>query len=498
MSEVVETPQLDKDVKEMKAKGYNKNSGKATITGDSYEQLFNQISDAVYYFKIYDNGTTSRFLEVNDVAYKRLGYTREELLNRSPNDIAVNNNEKLTQLLREISTTEIKTFETEHLCKDGRKIPVEIKIHIHQVNNERFSVAVCRDISDRKQSEREITEAKEKYEQLIESSINGVALLQDETFIFTNQTMVSLLDADSKEQLIGTTLEDMIHPDSLPDYHLHISKNNKKHSKFPCTWITFSGRALYTEIISIPLVYQNKATKQLIIQDVTEQKRSEAMMLQAEKMNIVGQLAAGIAHEIRNPLTSLKGFVQLFRSGTLPNEQFLDIMESELERIDVISSEFLTLAKPNKTAFSQINLQNLLQNVMALLDLEAFQNSVSIVLTNEIERYDIQGVESELKQVFINLIKNAIEAMPSGGKMILRMEDDGQFVKVSIKDEGMGMTDEQVCHLGEPFYTTKEKGTGLGLMVTYQIIHHHKGTINVHSVKGEGTTFIVRLPVDHD
>lgn len=457
-----------------------------------FKRLFNHLTDAVYYFKIYDDGSASTFIEVNETACQRLGYTREEMLTLSPKQIDGCGTEELKPVIKDVYDS--ITFETVHVCKNGDRIPVEIKTHRFEVEKEMYLLSVCRDITERKNSEREIREAKEQFENIVESSTNGITILQDGKWVFANKAALTLFDAKTKEELLGRNIYDMLHP----EFHMEckeIVKNGGIHPRLYRVWTTLSGREIHTEVVSIPTTFQGKEANELIMQDITEQKKSDSMMIQAEKMNVVGQLAAGIAHEIRNPLTALKGFVQLFRSGTIPNEMFLNIMEAELERIDVISSEFLTLAQPANTDFTTVDIRDLVNDVIDLLDTEAFKKSISLVVENNAIETAVNGIGTQLKQVFINLIKNAIEVMQNEGTITIAFENHEGFILISVHDEGVGMSEEQLKWLGEPFFTTKQNGTGLGLMVTYRIINQHNGVVDVESKVNVGTTFTVKLPL---
>ncbi|MED1203045.1 PAS domain S-box protein [Heyndrickxia acidicola] len=469
-----------------KIKNYTKSEKK-------FEQLFNNISDAVYYLKLDDDGNAGEFIEVNEVAYRRLGYTREEMLRMFPSHIDIHEKEELRDILKRINSNESITFETMHICKDGSRIPVEIKTHILRVDGEKFTLSVCRDISERKQAERVIQNTRKQYQRLVESSTNGIAILQDERWVFINEAGKKLFGAETKEQLLGKSVDDMLLPEFHDDYR-RLAIKACEQTRFISVWKTLDGREIHTEMVLIPIIYKGKLADQLIIQDLTERKKAEELLIQAEKMNLVSQLAAGIAHEIRNPLTSLKGFVQLFHSGTVPNRQFLKIMKSELDRIDVISSEFLALAKPYNSDFTTINMQDLLENAVALLDRQASKSSVKIVTRLAKERMMVRGINTDLKKVFINLIKNAIEASSCGGTVTIKGGNKDEAVRISIQDKGIGMAEEQLTHLGDPFFTTKETGTGLGLMVTYKIIDNHHGDVRVKSKVNEGTTFTVILP----
>ncbi|MRX71650.1 PAS domain S-box protein [Bacillus lacus] len=237
--------------------------------------------------------------------------------------------------------------------------------------------------------------------------------------------------------------------------------------------------------------------------NITERKTAEEelfeinrdLAMQSQKLAIAGQLAAGIAHEVRNPLTSVNGFLQLMRSENPAHEQYFDIIFSEIKRIDLVLSEMLVLAKPQSIQFRAHDLHLILQSVLTLLQSNA--NMYNIILEKNLHALNslISCDENQLKQVFINLVKNAIEAMPTGGTLRLKTENSGSNIVVSIIDQGVGMTDKQLAQLGEPFFTTKETGTGLGLTVCLRILRDHSGDIDVRSELGKGTTFNITLPV---
>ena len=210
---------------------------------------------------------------------------------------------------------------------------------------------------------------------------------------------------------------------------------------------------------------------------------------------MAGQLAAGIAHEIRNPLTSLKGFSKLLRAASGEQaERYYGIMDKEFVRIEMILSELLVLAKPQAATYRAWDVRLIVQEVVDLLGSQAILNNV--VIHTELTSCDcaIRCESNQLKQVFMNLVKNAIEAMPAGGPLSVRVTRDLEDVFVRVADRGAGIPRDKLQRIGEPFFTTKDKGTGLGLMVSYQIIEEHKGSIGFESKEGEGTTVSVRLP----
>ncbi|WP_053368328.1 ATP-binding protein [Bacillus sp. FJAT-27245] len=256
------------------------------------------------------------------------------------------------------------------------------------------------------------------------------------------------------------------------------------------------GTTFWVDTTIVPFLDRNgKKYKHISIQyDITEKKRTEETLQKAEKLSMVGELAAGFAHEIRNPLTTIKGFVQLLTETT--NETvFTKTILDEIDRINSIVSDFMIFARPHQADYSKCNLAAILQGAARFLEPEALLRNVIIISHFPRDEVLISGEKNQLKQVFLNILKNAIEAIPNGGIVTISIEERAKEVAVIIEDTGIGMTDEQLKKLGEPFFTTKATGNGLGLMVSYKIIQDHKGRINVESEgPNKGTAFIITFP----
>jgi signal transduction histidine kinase len=221
----------------------------------------------------------------------------------------------------------------------------------------------------------------------------------------------------------------------------------------------------------------------------------EQHIKKSEMLHVLGELAAGIAHEIRNPMTSLKGFVNLLEESIDEYPSYFQVINSELKRIESIVTDFLSLAKPAVSVFGPTDIRQILIETVELMRAQALLYDVEIEWNFSEQLPYLNADKNQLKQVFINLFKNGIESMPNGGKLrILIQKDELNRVFISIRDEGCGIPQEQLNKLGEPFFTTKNKGTGLGLKVSYKIIQDHKGTITVRSKEGKGTTFEIMLP----
>ncbi|OIJ17242.1 hypothetical protein BKP37_01705 [Anaerobacillus alkalilacustris] len=262
-----------------------------------------------------------------------------------------------------------------------------------------------------------------------------------------------------------------------------------------CKIIHKSGRLIHCKVTNIPITIENKVIGVYgICKDITLQKVAEESIEKAEKLSLVGQLSASIAHEIRNPLTTLKGFLQLIKKEKEVNPTHLEILLNEMNRIEMITSELLLLAKPQAVQFTNGNIKDTINDVVTLLQSQALMKNIEIIFEYE-KVGSISYVSNQLKQVFINLIKNAIESMTDGGVIKVVLFDYSQEnILIEVIDQGCGISDDLAPNIGMPFYSTKEKGTGLGMLTTFKIINEHNGKIEFKSKLGEGTTFRVFLP----
>jgi two-component system, sporulation sensor kinase B len=220
-------------------------------------------------------------------------------------------------------------------------------------------------------------------------------------------------------------------------------------------------------------------------------------LIKTEKLHAVEQMGAAISHEIRNPLTAAMGFVQLLQGGYVTKKQqsqYLSIVMEELKAAERVIQDYLTFAKPSLVKIEEINVKKELQHVINILQPTANQNSVEISTDFSAVGF-IQGDRQRFRQAFINVIKNAIESMPTGGYLKIGTDFSEYHITIQVKDAGVGMSKEQLERLGEPYYSTKgSKGTGLGMMVVYSIVRAMNGVIRVESKVGVGTTFQSRFP----
>ena len=229
-------------------------------------------------------------------------------------------------------------------------------------------------------------------------------------------------------------------------------------------------------------------------------EHSQAQLIQAEKMAAIGRLAASIAHEINNPLQAIHNTIHLAMTDRLPPEkrgEYLGMAQKEVERLIEIVQRMLEFYRPSKGGIVQTDVNRLLRDALAIADKRLQHGRVRVSARFADGLPPILGVPDQLTQVFLNIIINAVEAMPDGGDLRVGtlLTDDRRWVLVAFQDSGPGLTAEQIAHIFEPFYTTKPSGTGLGLAISYGIVERHGGTIEVSSQPGQGATFVVRLPV---
>lgn len=463
-------------------------------------------------------------LSVNPAVTSMFGYSNHELIGER------------VDILFEFSIDDVPkraNVDTIGLRKNKSVFPIEIHLADAAVENEKIYVCTIRDITERKQYfdqleglvvertkelykmnknlHREIDEKKatlkklyeseEKYRLLVEKAPETIIVrkVKSDKITFINETGVQLLKAKSKDDIIGMSMYDLIHT-SYHDRAKRIFRDLQEglpvlpyEEKFIC----LNGEIIDIQVKIIPFVYGGEESLHIVIRDITEIKRNQEFIQQTEKLSVVGELAAGIAHEIRNPLTSLKGFTQLFDHEFSTESGYVDIMISEIERINTIVGELLLLAKPTQDEFRQVCLEDLLENVQMLMSAQANLHGVVIEQSHAqpIQHLRFNGVENKIKQVFINIIKNAIEAMENGGKITLETTKVDSNILIAFHDTGSGIPSHVLHKIGNPFYTTKEKGTGLGLMISKSIIESHEGELRINSVLGEGTTVEVLLPV---
>ena len=228
--------------------------------------------------------------------------------------------------------------------------------------------------------------------------------------------------------------------------------------------------------------------------EVEKRERIELEVAKLERLNVIGQLAAGLAHEVRNPMTTIRGFLQLLQNKTdlLTYKSYFDLMIEELDRTNSIITDFLSLAKNKPAKLKRQCLNKLLANLFPLLLADAYSQGKKCIFEPG-DLTDLDMDTNEIIQLVSNFARNGLESMAKDGCLEIRTFIDGQNVVLSVKDEGTGINPEHISKLGTPFFTTKENGTGLGMAMCYSVADRHNALIEVKTGP-DGTTFLVRFP----
>jgi two-component system nitrogen regulation sensor histidine kinase GlnL len=268
------------------------------------------------------------------------------------------------------------------------------------------------------------------------------------------------------------------------------------------------GRTLPISLVASPLLSHDGAVTGVvaIVRDLSRLKQLEDEVRRGERLSALGGMAVGIAHEIRNPLGAIRGAAQLLRREAGPGspwEQHVEVMFREIDRVNRIMEQLLDLARPIPLNIVPVNLAQLLDRILLLHEEIGREQSVQIVRHYDPSLPPVPGDEDRLAQVFLNLVKNGLEAMPGGGTLTIatRLPLTSPFettqralVEVQVRDEGEGIAPELLDRVFDPFVTTKTGGLGLGLAIAHRIIEEHQGAITVESHPGKGTAFSCFLP----
>lgn len=465
-----------------------------------YKSLFHHNPDAIFSFDLEGN-----YMSVNPAMEQLLGYSEKEYLQKSFVPLVYKDDILRTIYHYNVAASGItQRYETKALHKDGSIIQLDVTNIPIIVNDEVVGVyGIAKDITSRKESEDALKEKTQQLESFIENNVDAILIFNMQGKVKQANKAFEDMFGWAKQEIVDVGINELpFIPFEVKDEVLKyeaVVKNGHHVIGAESTRLRKDGIKLNVMISISPIKDADGKINgwSVILRDITEWKKSQEMLQNTEKLSIAGQLAAGIAHEIRNPITAIKGFIQLINNGFNSNKEYFNIITSEIGRIEQILSELLILAKPQVSKFEQKDINLLLEQVVTLLETQANLKNVEIVGEFPLGVTYIQCDENQLKQVFINYIKNAIEAMPNGGKLVIQISKVNEDqIHIRFKDEGVGMSKETLSKLGRPFYTTKENGTGLGFMISKKIIENHFGKVNIMSEPNVGTTIDVILPLN--
>ena len=437
-----------------------------------------------------------RYVEINDAFVGLTGYGRDEVIGHTVRELGIwavpGERDHLSKQIQKDGS--IRDFELQLSLKSGEIRTFLLSGERIDINGEPHLFNASKDITDRKRMEEALRLSEECFSKAFNVSpmVMTISTLEDGRYINFNNAFCSNFGC-SREELIGKTSLEMglwfdpsdrslvkqmiMENQSIQDMEFYFCTNNREQR-------LGSYSAVGLDVNGEPCILS-------IITDITEQKQMEIEMLRMDRLNLVGEMAASIGHEIRNPMTAVRGFLQLFQYKYIEDKEFIDLMIEELDRANGIISEFLYLAKNKMVKLMPLNLNSVLKNIMPLVKASAaIQDKVIKVKMEEVPELLLD--ENEIRQLIFNLVNNGMESMSLGGEVSIKTSVENDNVVLAVQDQGKGIDKDLLKHLGTPFLTTKEEGTGLGLAVCYRIAARHNAKIEIDT-NSTGTTFYVRF-----
>lgn len=493
-----------------------KEIGEKEKAEEKYRELFNRANDMISLGEIEENGMPGRFIEINDVASQRLGYTKEEFLNMTPVDIvATDKRAEMPKHAEELARTGHARFEIVHVAKDGSRIPVEINNHIFKLKGKKVALAISRDISERKNAELALKESEEELKAVIESSPDSITVTDlNLNIILCNQATVKMYGASVKEEIIGLNAFNLVDPKDRPrlseivmeilstnkSINLELNLQRKDNTTFPAE---LSGNIIKD-------AQGNPSQFIAITKDINERKEAERKLKETinelERSNKELQSFTYItSHDLQEPLRIIASYAGLIKhryEGQLDKDadDFIEYMVSEASRMKSMIQGLLDYSRigTESNEFREFNAQSALKVALSILEPLIKENNAKIT-------YDplptIFADEDQMSRVFKSLIGNAIKfRKPNEAPRIhVSSKREGDEYNFSVKDNSIGIEAEYGDRIFEVFKRLHSigeyEGAGIGLAIVKRIIDHHGGRIWVKSQYGEGSMFYFTIPI---
>jgi len=446
--------------------------------------------------------------EANRRFAEMLGYTLEEV--RELHMWDWDNQLPREQLLGMVASVgpEGDHFETQHRRKDGTIFDVEISTNGAVYAGQKLIFCVCRDITERKLAQAALKESEEKYKTLVEATSDVIWEVDTEgRFSFISPKIMDILGYEVDEVVGKKRTLDLIAKREKRKWLKRFKELNAKREPFfglEITHVHKNGRRVICETSGIPLFDSAGEFKGFvgIDKDITERRQMQEQLVITDRLASIGELAAGIAHELNNPLTGVIGFSQLLMDREMPDDAREDLkaVYSEAQRASQVVKNLLTFARKHAAAKEKVNINDVINKVLELRAYEQNLENIKVDARLDSELPKVMADYFQLQQVFLNIIINAEYFMKEAhnkGTLTITTEKVGNKIKASFADDGSGIAKDDLGHLFDPFFTTKEvgRGTGLGLSICHGIIAEHGGRIYAESELGKGATFIVELPI---
>lgn len=456
-----------------------------------------------------------RYLYVSESGAAHLGYPLDELL-RLPvmATLALDQlpivRERLAARLRGEPLP--RRYETAVIAKDGRRVPLEVSTSDIDIDGRRVSVAFYFDITERRRAQKALEVSEARFRQLIEAAPEAVWIFDGRRLQFVNPHAVRMLGYEDAAALLAKSPFDLVHPDdrqAVADRTRQMLQEGRSLPPREYRMLAAGGREIMVEVGSIPIQYEGAPALLGFGRDVTERKRMEAQLVQNDRLAALGTLAAGVAHEINNPLTyaflgldsALRALAGTDGRAADPAAAAEQIQEARrgVERVAAIVRQLRSFSRVEPEARGPADPREVVASSVRMA-MNAIRHRGR--LETDLGPVPLVDVDpNRLGQVVLNLLVNAAHALPDGDvtgnriRAVTRTDEGGRAI-VEVSDTGRGIPQDVLPHIFDPFYTTKvpAEGTGLGLFICHGIVTSHGGEIGVDSEPGRGTTFVVRLP----
>jgi PAS domain S-box-containing protein len=469
---------------------------------ERYRQLLNHAPAGIFEVDYREQ----KFVTVNDVMCRYTGYTREEFLALNPFDILTEESkmrfmERLNRILAGEKVPE--TVEFTIRGKGGREFWVMLNARfVYEDGILKGATVVVHDITDRKLADEALRKSEERYRLLVDNANDGIFIAQDGRIKFPNPKTLEVVGYTASE-LERIPYFDLIHPEDRDMFAARQKKRREGEENLPGTYtlrvVNKAGEELWTQVSAVPIHWEGRPATLNFVRDITPQKRLEEQLLQAQKMEAIGTIAGGVAHNFRNILAVISMKSQLVQMKYPDHPSLQEIAQGINTYVDrgvhLVEGLMQFCRKEAKRELKPINLCGLLQETYGLIS-KSFDKIIDI-RSDIPESLTIMADSAGLSQVLMNLCTNARDAMPKGGVLEIGARQEEDRAVVTVSDTGLGMSKDDLEKCFDPFFTTKEpgKGTGLGLSTTYGIIKEHGGHIQVQSKLNEGTTFTLSFPL---
>jgi two-component system NtrC family sensor kinase len=482
---------------------------------EKYRNLFERVRHGLFI-----SSKEGYFLDCNQALLEMAGYPNKEEFLRIDiaKDLYVNPEDRKTfqRLIEEQGF--VKDLEVEFKKKNGKKITVLLTAHTKRDEKGRIVgyEGINIDISDRKRMEKELKEANDFLTNLIESSVDGIIVTNTKGDILIFNKGAENILGYKREEVVGKMPIRNIYPPGVAKEVMEKLRSPDfggmgKLTSFPIVHRRKDGELIEGDL-SASLIYdeQGKEIASVgIFKDLRERLRIERelremqqALLQSEKLAAMGKLTSQIAHELNNPIYGIMNTLELLKTEVPPESKRRRILElslSETHRLTEMLRNMLTFSKPEEEKRKPINMNDLIDGILLVMDKQMRESNIKVETALEGTLPEIMASTNQMRQVMLNMFKNAKEAMPGGGSLNVRTSREDHKILIQIQDTGVGIPEDLRNKIFEAFFTTKQKvkGVGLGLSVCYGIIKDHGGEIKVESEEGKGTSFTISLPIEH-